>query len=296
MKLRVFSVFSIMLVVLLFCSCSKNSDSKGIELEMNLLPETITDCLYSKMNYKFTLTDQFSGLKGDDYLVFVHFWRLKTKEMLLQDDHKPEKPVTQWKAGDSISYSRVAFIPQFLDEFDIDFEGYEEVKLTIGLFQPKVEGSKIVLFEKVLTVESASEKAPEKVYDEGWHQPETDPKIQNPNEKTWRWTGKRAVCIVENPRKEALLIVRGGVDKAILADQKVIIKIDDVVLDEFIPETAKFDKTYVISPEKLGTEDEFKLIFETDKTFIPSALNKDVNDSRELGIQVFFLYFRENIK
>jgi hypothetical protein len=92
------------------------------------------------------------------------------------------------------------------------------------------------------------------------------------------------------------LIIRGGVDKSIFADQKVIFKINDKILEEFIPGTAKFSRKYIISPEMIGTGDEFKLIIETDKTFIPSEMNKDVKDDRELGIQIFFLYFRENIK
>jgi hypothetical protein len=191
----------------------------------------------------------------------------------------------------------VVFIPQFLDEFDIDFEGYEEIRLTVGLYKPAEEKeAKFILYQKVLNVESASLNAPELVYDEGWNQPEHDPKIKNPKEQSWRWTKKTAVCIVQNPRKESLLIIKGGVDKAKIADQKVIFKINDQVLEEFVPGTAKFAKEYVIAPEKMGSEDEFKLVIETDKTFIPSELDANVNDDRELGVQIFFLYFRENTR
>jgi hypothetical protein len=298
MKLRNLSVFLLIPLLLLFNSfCGKTSDYKGIELNFKILPETVTDFLYVKMNYEFTVTDEFSGL-DDDYSLFVHFWRIKTKEMLLGDDHKPGKPFSQWKAGDSVNYSRTVFIPAFLDEFDVDFEGYEEVKLTVGLYKPG-EGNddkKYILYQKVLNVESASLNAPELVYDEGWNQPEHDPKIKNPEEQKWRWTKKKAVCIVQNPQKESLLIIRGGVDKAIIKDQKVILKINDQVLEEFIPETAKFAKKYVIAPNMMGTEEEFKLTIETDKIFIPSELNPKVNDDRELGVQIFFLYFRENTK
>ena len=35
----------------------------------------------------------------------------------------------------------------------------------------------------------------------------------------------------------------------------------------------------------------FKSTVEPDKTFIPTALNPDVTDDREPGVQVFFLYF-----
>lgn len=296
MKKRIMGITLLLAAVLFFLSvCGKDADKKGVELNLILLPETITDSLYVKMNYEFALSDEFEGL-DQDYRVFVHFWRVKNKEMLLVDDHLPEKKIGEWKKGDKITYSRVVFIPRFLDEFDIDFEGYEVVKLTAGLYNPKIEGSKIILFQKSLNIQSASLNAPEIVYDEGWHQSETDLKIKNKDERTWRWTAKNAVCIIENPKKDCLLKIRGGVDKAKFADQKVIFKINEKVLEEFIPETSKFVKEYIVTPEMMGTEDEFTFTIETDKTFVPSALNPDVDDDRELGVQVFFLYFREHVK
>lgn len=90
--------------------------------------------------------------------------------------------------------------------------------------------------------------------------------------------------------------IRGGVDKAKFADQKLILKINDTVLEEFIPEGGKFAKEYIVKPEMMGKDDEFKFIIETDKTFVPSAINPDFKDDRELGVQVYFLYFREHVK
>ncbi len=296
MRLKNISIILLLIGLFTFLTlCSKEADTKGIELNVTLLPQTITDFLYVKMNYGFSLSEKFEGLK-EDYWVFVHFWRVKNKEMLFVDDHSPEKKIAEWKKGDKINYSRVIFIPRFLDEFDIDFEGYEEIKLTVGLYDPEVKGSKIILFEKTINIQSASLNAPEIVYDEGWHQSETDLRIKNEKERNWHWTAKRAVCIVENPKKECLLKLRGGVDKAKFEDQKVIFKINDKLLEEFIPETAKFSKEYIVTPEMMGDEDEFKLTIETDKTFVPSALNPEIDDDRELGVQIFFFYFRENVK
>jgi hypothetical protein len=296
MKPKNIGIILLLIGLFVFLSvCSKTVDTKGIELNVTLLPKTITDFLYVKMNYAFNLPDTFAGL-DEDYWVFVHFWRVKNKEMLLGDDHVPEKRFIDWKKGENVNYSRIIFIPRFLDEFDIDFEGYEEIKLTVGLYKPNVEDSKILLFEKSLNIQSASLNAPEIVYDEGWHQSETDLTLKEKHERNWRWTSKRAVCIIENPKKECLLKIRGGVDKAKYEDQKVIFKINDNVLDEFLPETAKFSKEYIVTPEMMGDDDEFKMTIETDKTFVPSALDPDVDDDRELGVQVFFFYFRENVK
>ena len=85
-------------------------------------------------------------------------------------------------------------------------------------------------------------------------------------------------------------------NKATIQDQKITLKINDTPLEEFVPETAKFSKEYVITPEMMGDKDEFSLKFETDKTFAPNKLDSNNKDNRELGIQVFFLYFREKNK
>lgn len=293
MQLKNFCILFLILIIL--TSCGKKSDNKGIELNVKLMPEKVTDFLFLKMNYNFNLSDEFKGL-DKNYRIFVHFWRAKNKEMLLQDDHLPIKSTTEWKTGKKYNYSREIFIPKFLDEFDIDFEGYEEIKLTVGLYDPKKQDEKIALFKKTLNIQSVSLNAPEIIYDEGWWQPETNLKIKNPDERNWRWTSKKSVCIVENPKKECVLIIRGAIRKSMFKDQKVIIKINDQVLDEFVPETDIFSKKYITSPKQTGNQDEFNLIIETDKTFIPSKLNPKNKDNRELGIQIFFLYFREAYK
>lgn len=293
MKLKVLAIALTLLLV--FAFCGKSTDTKGVNLKVEIQPETITDELYVKMNYEYTFSEEFTGF-DKEYVVYVHFWRIKNKEMLMGDDHTPEPKVSDWKKGDTVKYSRTIFIPKFLDEFDIDFEGYEKIRLTVGLYQPKVKKSNIVLFQKVLDIHAASLNAPEVVYDEGWWQVETDLKIKVPGERTWRWTKQKAVCIIENPKKESLLILDGRVDKLQHKDQKVIFKINEKLLDEFIPEKDAFSKRYIVTTEMMGREDEFKLTIETDKTFTPSVVIPGSKDTRELGIRIYNLYFRENVK
>ncbi len=133
-------IIALLLPILLLTSfCSKKIDRKGIDLKLTLEPETITDSLYLKMNYEFKTGKDFKKF-GSDYSIFVHFWRVNSKEMLLQDDHLPLKKTSSWVANDNIKYSRVLFIPQFLNEFDVDFEGYEELQPDRGIVQPQSPG------------------------------------------------------------------------------------------------------------------------------------------------------------
>jgi len=291
------SLILIMAAVLLLAGCGKKKETQGIELSLNLSPQPLTDCLYVNMDYTFKTGNDFKKL-AKEYRVFVHFWRTNSKEMLIQDDHPPVKKTSEWVPGETMTYSRTLFIPQFLNEFDIDFEGYEEVKVTVGLYNPdpKSKEKSIILYEKKMNIQPASINAPEIVYNEGWYELETDIKSTDSYEKSWRWTAQKAVCIIENPKRTSTLIVRGGVNKAAIQDQKITLKINDTPLEEFMPETAKFAKEYVITPEMMGDKDEFSLKFETDKTFVPNKIDSNNKDNRELGIQVFFLYFREKSK
>jgi hypothetical protein len=280
-----------------FAFCGKKADRRGIDLQVTLTPPEVTDSLYLKMDYKFKTGKDFKKFNGD-YNVFVHFWRANSKEMLLQDDHLPVKNTSAWGANEQIDYSRVLFIPQFLNEFDVDFEGYEEVNLTVGLYNVKAGDKEkpIVLFEKKLNIQPASFNAPEIVYDEGWNGLEIDANAGDPFHRSWRWTMSKAVCIIENPKKECTLIIKGGVSKTVFPDQKVTFKINDALLDEFIPGEALFSKEYTITPEQMGSGDEFSLKIETDKVFVPARAIQGSNDSRELGVQIFFVYFREKLK
>ena len=293
MKTKIMAVlFSILLLT---AFCSKKVDRKGVDLKLTLSPETITDSLYVKMDYEFTTASDFKKF-DDEYSIFVHFWKVNSKEMLLQDDHVPMKKISEWGANDSIKYSRVLFIPQFLNEFDVDFEGYEELKLTVGLYNPKMQDKSIVLFEKKINIQPASINAPEIVYDEGWNEIETDVNAKDLFGKSWRWTTAKSVCIIENPQKESTLIIKGGVNKTVFQDQKLIFRINDILLDEFIPAEANFSKEYTVTPEMMGDTDEFSLKFETDKVFVPARVFPNSKDNRELGVQIFFLYFREKMK
>ncbi len=308
-KFLIFIVIALMLF-----SCGKKNNTKGIDFDLNISPKivsydnadilTLTDKLYIKMNFKYTLNEKFKKL-ADDYIVFVHFWRKKQDKMLLNFDHSLKsqgvKETSSWKQGDVITYSQKVYIPKFLDDYDAEFDGFEKINLTIGLHKPNSSNDKIILFHKEIRVEAEESHAPAINYQDGWHDIETNPKGKE-NFKKWQWTKGKATCIIDNKNYESpkpknySLIIRGGVSKNILKDQSVIFKINGKEIDKFIPKNDFFDKEFTITPAQMGNDYMFTLTIETDMFFVPSKLDPNSKDNRELGMQIYYIYFRESIK
>ncbi|MBN1272635.1 MAG: hypothetical protein JXB26_10240 [Candidatus Aminicenantes bacterium] len=287
--LRKISV-ALLVAILIFFSfgCKKKAEVKGVSLDVEFSEDPLTDYLITDMTYHWKMAEDFEKL-GRDFSVFVHFWH--GNNLLFQDDHFPEVPTSKWEPGKEYTYSRRILIPQFIDEFDPEFKGEEELRLVIGIISPydKSSNAKRDILEEKLKVLPPPLDTPEIIYEDGWYDLEVNPEAYL---KQWRWTSKVARCVVDNPKRDALLVIKGGVNLEALENQKVIFKINDMVLDEFIPEESHFEKTYNVKKEMLGEGDEFYLTITTDKTFIPAEAFPDSADERELGLQISFLYFR----
>ncbi|MDH4270469.1 MAG: hypothetical protein OEW18_00680 [Candidatus Aminicenantes bacterium] len=282
------AVLVIGLAVLTSLSCQKKTQVRGVELTVNFSEKTLTDNLITDIQYDWKTSGDFPQV-NKEYTVYAHFWH--GDNLLFQDDHVPSVPTSKWEPGQEYKYQRRIYIPSFIDEFDPSFKGEEQLRLSIGLYNPydRTGDSKREVLTSRLKVFPPPPDTPEIIYETGWYDQEIDP---NAPLRKWRWTGPEARCIVDNPHRDALLVIRGGVNKDIIADQKVIIKVNDLVLDEFIPEEITFEKSYTVKKEMLGDKDEFSLSIAVDKTFIPSKVFPQNKDERELGCQVAFVYFR----
>jgi len=287
-KRIVMAVLVIGLAVLTSLSCQKKTQVRGVELTVNFSEKTLTDNLITDIQYDWKTSGDFPQV-NKEYTVYAHFWH--GDNLLFQDDHVPSVPTSKWEPGQEYKYQRRIYIPSFIDEFDPSFKGEEQLRLSIGLYNPydRTGDSKREVLTSRLKVFPPPPDTPEIIYETGWYDQEIDP---NAPLRKWRWTGPEARCIVDNPHRDALLVIRGGVNKDIIADQKVIIKVNDLVLDEFIPEEITFEKSYTVKKEMLGDKDEFSLSIAVDKTFIPSKVFPQNKDERELGCQVAFVYFR----
>jgi len=288
MRRKIAVAMMILFLAVISIQCGKKSQVKGISLDVTFSEEELSDDLITDIQYKWKTAPEFEKIEQERQ-VYVHFWH--KNNMLLQDDHIPDVPISEWEPDQEYVYSRRIYIPKFIDEFDPDFKGEETLRLSVGIVSPydKTGETKQEIMEKKLKVFPPPLDTPEKIYEDGWYDLEIDPDAFLGQ---WRWTAKEARCIIDNPKRDALLVIKGGVNLEVMKDQKVIIKINDRILDEFIPTESYFEKSYNIKKEMVGEGEQFFLTIATDKVFVPAEVIPGSKDKRELGLQISFVYFR----
>ncbi|NIO48557.1 MAG: hypothetical protein GTN73_03835 [Candidatus Aminicenantes bacterium] len=269
-------------------SCKTETGITGVELEVSFPEATLSDDLITDIQYRWKTKKGFVEVK-EDYYAYVHFWH--RYNLLFYDNHSPEIPTSKWEPGKEYTYSRRIYIPAFIDKSDPEFRGEGTLRLSIGLNSPYNRSGKLPkpLFGKKLKFLPAPADTPKISYEDGWYDLEISPETAL---KRWRWAAKEARCKIDNPRQDALLFIKGGVNLGVLNNQKVIFRINDSILDEFIPKGSQFEKSYRIKKDMLGEADKFYLAISTDKTFIPKQVILGSEDERELGVQISFIYFR----
>jgi len=287
MKRNFFSAL-ILAAALAAFGCAKKAQVQGVSLDVSFSEATLSDNLMTDMTYTWKTGSDFVKMDRD-YNVFVHFWH--NDNLLFQDDYVPEPAVSTWEPGRTYTVKRRVYIPQFIDEFDPAFKGEATLRLSVGFYNPfdRAGGSSREVLSKKLTVVPPPLGTPEVIYESGWYDLEVN---QDTILKQWRWTAKEARCVIDNPRRDALLLIRGEANTNAVKDQKITFKINDLALDEFIAQEPLFDKSYTIKKEMLGDKDEFILTISADRSFIPAKVIPGSKDERELGVMVSFIYFR----
>ena len=281
-------VMLVLFIAVIFFQCTKKKQVQGITLDVTFSEEELSDDLIADIQYTWKTDSSFVKIE-QEMQVYVHFWH--KNNLLLQDDHIPEVPISEWDADQEYVYSRRVYIPEFIDEFDPEFKGEETLRLSVGISSPydRTDETQQEIFEKKLNVLPPPLDTPEKIFENGWYDLEINPDAFLGQ---WRWTAKEARCIIDNPKRDALLVIKGGVNLDALEDQKVIIKINDRILDEFTPMESYFEKSYNIKKEMVGEGEQFFLTIATDKVFVPADMLPNSKDKRELGLQISFVYFR----
>jgi hypothetical protein len=284
-KLRALAVL-LVLAALVSLPCRKQVSVRGIELSVTFSNRVLSDNLFTEATFRFRTTPLFAPIAEDNDIVSEFARRGK---ILLEDRFEPPVPTSKWEPDKEYTFTRRIYIPPFIDEFAPEFRGAETLDLSVGLASPPGGGrSRLVVYLRKLRVVPVSE-SPVIVSLDGWYGFEADP--ADPA-KTWRWTSREARAAIDNPGRDALLVLRGFADPAAPAGQKITISVDGRVLDEFVPGPGEFERRSTVPKDWLGSRKDFVLTIGVDRTFVPAKVVAGSGDNRELGVRISLVYFR----
>lgn len=288
MKRNIWVGIAVVAACLAAAGCQKKTTVKGVSLDVTFAEKKLSDNLITDVTYTWKTGKDFEKFDRD-FHVFVHFWH--NENMILGDDHTPTPATSTWEKNKTYTITRQIYIPKFIDEFDPQFKGDETLRVSVGLVNPFDRSGQAAreVYSQKIKVTPPPIGTPEIIYESGWYDQETD---QNNPLSQWRWTSREAKCVIDNPRRDARLIIRGASNITDVKDQKIIFKINGQPFDEFMPNESLFEKSYQIQKEMLGDKDEFILSIAVNPPFIPSKLHPESKDDRELGLQISFIYFR----
>lgn len=240
-----------------------------------------------EVNIRFDVAPDVAPLT-EDYRVLLHFLNTDT-DLLWAEDHDPPVPTSTWQSGERVEYARRMTVPMY------PYIG--KVVVAVGLYSPTTSERLPLagddLGQQAYRVASL-DLAPQQessflVYNEGWHPPEFGEGWRD----EWRWTTGRAVLSLRNPGTDASLTIDlAGRPDMLDGGQTVSLVVDDRVLEEIVLETNRH--VYVersLSAADLGTSEIVTLELRVAPTFVPSEHSAASEDTRELGVRVFYTFF-----
>ena len=243
------------------------------------------------------LTYRFNVAPGatitGDYRVFVHVLDDNGNPLAWNDDHDPKPPTSQWKAGQTVEYTRTVFVPVFpyVGQASVEVGLYKgNERLALQGPEPSDRSAAARSYKVgTLQLEAPSENI-FVIKKSGWHPAEFG--ADNPGQE-WQWSEKSATLSFRNPRRDITLYLSFDARPDLFSDhpQQVTVYSGNSVVDTFAatnsaPELRRIN----VSAAQLGTAEMAELRLDVDKTFTPSKLPGGGKDDRELGLRVYHAF------
>lgn len=259
----------------------------GIELEIDLA-EPLYDNSIIDFRYNWIFSDPSLEYR-DELMVFVHVWHVEGERMMFQDDHRLMLRDNGWPEGAELSYLHTVHMPEFIYYSEDNGLSQEKLRINAGLYDPRDKEYNYLLFSRLFSFNALPCYYPRVSYGDGWYEEE----IIGPGiTQSWRWMKKQAKLYVDNIGMDMELQLVLGVLEENLPDQSVSLYVNEKLLDEFRPDEAIYRRNILIPEAVLNDEAGFEMLLETNKSFIPSESGTNPDDSRELGLMVYSIYFK----
>jgi hypothetical protein len=281
----------VLLVGLATAGCGGEEPSRTIDASVTVdLPDSVPAGSPFDIGYTWTPGQGFEA-PNDDFRIFVHLVDPDGK-IIVQDDHFPPLPTSQWSAGEPVEY-RLDWVylnpelqPDYVDVYVgiYDDEG-QIATLREGRFQNRP------LVHSVIVRTDDQGGIP--VYVEGFEEREMLLTAEDVHAQQWRWMRRRGVVAFGNPRGPATLHLRALSPIHYLegGTQTVTITVGETVIAQYeatasSPPLMRFE----VPGEGLDDGDWVDFTIEVDKHFVPAQVMEGSDDIRELGLQVFWMY------
>lgn len=285
------AVVALLAAVLILAACSGEPGVAQLDITGALdLPPSVPLGEPLRLAWTWTPGPDFVA-PAEDYKIFVHLVDPQGT-ILLQDDHYPTEPTSQWKAGVPVSYERWMYVP----ELRVDY-----IDIVAGLYAVNSAGD--VLGRAEIRGEDGWQDAPVihklgirqddvsgiPVYMTGWHTEEITPGGKH---EKWRWTEDTARAVFTNPQHDAVLhlIAHSPFDE-LGGPQTIVLLAGDKEITRLVIENSEDFLRRIDVPASLMDEAEWlELNFQVSPYVVPKTLDPASADERKLGLQVFFLY------
>ena len=273
----------------LAASCSKPQDNSPAvaTAEVALSRPRVAQGSPVDLIYRFQVTGDMAA--SPNQRVFVHVVDAD-EEMMWTDDHDPPTPTTQWKAGQTVEYSRTMFVPMYpyVGGAKVILGLYDKASNTRSKLGNQDRGDRsyqVAAFELLPQTENVY-----LIYKDGWHPAEVAP--ENPGIE-WKWTRKEATVTFRNPKRDATFILQmDNPARAAGAATEVELRVGDQSLGTVpvSPEDSQVRKV-ALTAAQMGTGDMVEVRLVANRTFVPALEpGSKSNDTRELGVRVFHAF------
>lgn len=286
---RARSGWALMVLLGLTVACGGEEVGRTVDAGVTLdLPESIALGSPLDIGYTWAPSDGFEA-PADDFRVFVHIVD-PDGNMVGQDDYFPEVPTSQWRAGQPFTERHLLYLDPDLRVDYLDFY--------VGLYDDEgqvgtLRGGRFRNRPLVHTViVRTDDQGGLPVYVEGFAEKEMSLTSDDINVREWQWMGRQGLVAFGNPRGPATLHVRARSPVDFLGGtQTVTIKIGELEIARYeridsSPYLLRFD----VPGEGLGDGDWIDFTIEVDNFFVPAQVEERSTDTRELGLQVFWMY------
>jgi len=274
-------------MLLCFFSCETKSPVKGLAVNPEFSEKSLTDNLVSKLRVKFITSSSFERPDKDYQLVAEAYWqgRFLFKEVL-----NLNPSTSKWLPSRVYEVEKYVYLPPFVDRFNPETARGVRINFSLS-FQEEGRSAPVILFERVFKVVACPPDVPAVVYLDGWRKIERVwPGSEQPLFELW--TQRQSVCLLKNPGRTALLMIRGGCHLPDNGKQRVTLILDERRLDQLELETGSFEKIYFLNEKDLGQKPELILKITVDRTFSVSRIYPEIKDDHEIGLKIGVIYFR----